>query len=136
MNAKFSLDNSPKIETGFKVSDDYFNQLHTSLSDKIKENDKQVVGLYQSKKWHLAVAAIVILSISISAYYLLNNQSLHHDDVEEYIHYSSISQEDVYDVLNDQDVETLEKKLEMALHKNEIEHFLGTQNINEYYLID
>lgn len=137
MNTKFSLDSSPKIETGFKASDDYFDQLQTSLSQKIKENEVHVVALHQHKKWYFAVAAIVILSISISAYFLLNNQTLHHDDVEEYLHYqSSISQEDVYQDFDDQDVETLENKLELALHENEIEHFLDSQNINEYYLID
>lgn len=137
MNTKFSLDSSPKIETGFKVPGDYFDQLQTSLSQKIKGKEVQVVPLHRNKKWYLAVAAIVILSISISANYLLYNQTLHHDDIEKYLQYqSSISQEELYQVLDDQDVETLEKKLELAIHESEIEHFLGIQNINEYHLID
>lgn len=137
MNTKFSLDSSPKIETGFKVCDDYFDQLQTSLYQKVQKNDVQVVTLHQNKKWYFAVAAIVILSISISVYYQINYKTLHQDDVEEYLHYqSSISQEELYQVLDDQDIETLEKKLELAIHENEIEHFLDTQNINEYYLID
>lgn len=137
MNTKFSLDSSPKIETGFKVPNDYFDELQTSLSQKINEKEVQVIPLHRNKKWYFAVAAIIIFSISISAYFLLNNQTLQQDDVEEYLHYqSSISQEELYQVLDDQDVETLEKKLELAIHENEIEHFLDTQNINEYYLID
>jgi hypothetical protein len=58
----FKLENEPKIKTGFKTPDHYFDDLSAKILQQINEKEVKVIPIYKRKKVLslMAAAAIVI----------------------------------------------------------------------------
>ncbi|MBA9072039.1 hypothetical protein GGR22_000165 [Flavobacterium gossypii] len=113
----FNLENSPKIKSGFKMPDGYFENFSEQMLAKIAQEEKPVISIFQRRKnWFVAVAAVLILGISIP---FLNktdtgNTSVDEETMENYLAYqSTISQYDLINLLDNEDIEALESDLKV-----------------------
>ncbi|WDO12534.1 hypothetical protein MH928_14570 [Flavobacterium sp. WW92] len=113
----FNLENSPKIKSGFKTPDGYFENFSEQMLAKIAKEEKPVISIFQRRKnWFVAAAAVLILGISIP---FLNktdtgNTSVDEETMENYLAYqSTISQYDLINLLDKEDIEALESDLKV-----------------------
>nr|WP_294936373.1 hypothetical protein [uncultured Flavobacterium sp.] len=123
---KIDLHNDPKIETGFKVPEDYFQSFEDRIMSQLQEKEVKVVPLWQRKPvWYSGVAAVFMLSIGTWMYY--NQQSeVIYTSSEEYLAYENdITHEDIALHLTDEDITSIEKDL--GLYDSESETY-----VNEY----
>ncbi|MCZ8198725.1 MAG: hypothetical protein O9267_14065 [Flavobacterium sp.] len=107
----FNLENEPKIETGFTIPENYFNDFSERVMQQLPSEKPKVISLYQSNKnWFLTAAAILIVSFTIPTFYLLQNNSneLNTSELESYIlDHSTVSQDDIVDLLNENDLKEM-----------------------------
>lgn len=113
----FNLENSPKIKSGFKTPDGYFENFSEQILAKIAQEEKPVISIFQRRRnWFVAAAAVLILGISIP---FLNkadtgNTSVDEETMENYLAYqSTISQYDLINLLDKEDIEALESDLKV-----------------------
>jgi hypothetical protein len=135
----FKLNNRQKITTGFKVPEHYFEDFSAKVMQQINaEEQVEVIPFADDKRktWFYAVAAILIMALMVPVY--INYQSkkvLDPESIENYISYqSTISQYDLIDLLDDQDIDKL--NINMDLEKETIEEVLVNSADLENYLID
>ena len=112
MNMKnFNLENEPKIETGFTIPENYFNDFSEKVMQQLPSEKPKVISLYQSNKnWFLTVAAILIVSFTIPTYYLVQNNKneVNASELESYIlDHSTVSQDDIVDLLDENDLKEM-----------------------------
>jgi hypothetical protein len=135
----FKLNNREKITTGFKVPEHYFEDFSAKVMQQINaEEQTKVISFadHKRKTWFYAVAAILIMALMVPVY--TNYQSkkiVDPESIENYISYqSTISQYDLIDLLDDQDIDKLD--IDMDLEKKTIEEVLVNSADLENYLID
>ena len=112
MNMKnFNLENEPKIETGFTIPENYFNDFSEKVMQQLPSEKPKVISLYQSNKnWFLTAAAILIVSFTIPTYYLVQNNKneVNASELESYIlDHSTVSQDDIVDLLDENDLKEM-----------------------------
>jgi hypothetical protein len=131
---EFKLDNNPKISPGFSVPENYFENFSAKLLKELPKNEPKVISIYQKKKKLLfAVAAVLILALSIPIYNALisSNNELDNTSIENYLTYQpNITQYDLISELEDEDLLTLN---ESSPADNTIieEHLLKEGNLEQ-----
>lgn len=110
----FNLENQAKINSGFKTPEHYFENFSEQLLSKIQE-EKPVISIFQRhRNWFLAAAAVLILGIMIP---FLNKpadlQTIDDTTMENYLAQSNISQYELVNMLDDADIDALERDLAM-----------------------
>ena len=134
---EFKLDNNPKICPGFSVPENYFENFSSKLLQELPKNEPKVISIYQKKKKLLfAVAAVLILALSIPIYNALisSNNELDNTSIENYLTYQpNITQYDLISELEDEDLLTLN---ESSPADNTIieEHLLKEGNLEQLIL--
>ena len=134
---EFKLDNNPKICSGFSVPENYFENFSSKLLQELPKNEPKVISIYQKKKKLLfAVAAVLILALSIPIYNALisSNNELDNTSIENYLTYQpNITQYDLISELEDEDLLTLN---ESSPTDNTIieEHLLKEGNLEQLIL--
>ena len=136
----FKLENEPKIESGFKTPENYFDDFSEKVLQQLNEKEVKVIPFYKRKKtlW-MAAAAVVgfALLIPIINNYRANSTDLDEATLENYLSYhSNISQYDLIQKLDDSDIEKLgndvtleDETLEDILATSpNIEHLISEQN--------
>lgn len=125
---KFDLHNNPKIESGHKVPDNYFDSFEERLMQHLsfEENETKVVRLWQRQSfWISSVAAIFVLTFGIWFYSVQNNLE-NNISTSDYLAYENdLTTEDIAAHLTDEDIASIEN--EMNLYDAETETY-----INEY----
>ncbi|MBZ4033418.1 hypothetical protein K6T82_01475 [Flavobacterium sp. 17A] len=136
----FKLENEPKIKSGFKTPENYFDDFSEKVLQQINEKEVKVIPFYKRKKTiSLAAAAIIgfALLIPIVNNYRANSNDLDEATLETYLSYhSNISQYDLIQKLDDSDIEKLgndvtleDETLEDILAtSSNIEHLISEQN--------
>lgn len=88
----FKLDNRPKIESGFKTPDNYFENFQANLIDKLSKEsitkETKVVSIFRKRKTVLlAVAALLTLALMIPRLYqsYSKNKELDSATIENYL---------------------------------------------------
>jgi hypothetical protein len=107
---EFKFDNEPKITSGFKTPERYFDDLSERINEKIKVDEPKVIPFYHNRKtWIYSVAAILVLSLSIPfVNYFQNNQSLDAEFLENYIaQNTTISEYDLLELLEKEDLKKI-----------------------------
>lgn len=131
----FKLDNEPKINTGFQIPENYFEQLSEKVMTKLPNQEPKVISLWdRNKKWIYGAAAVVVLSLSIPiANQLQNNSNESTNEIENYLAYhASISNDDLVELLEEEDIAKIEvsnsidnETMEEVLHETtEIEDYI------------
>jgi hypothetical protein len=135
---KFSLENEPKITSGFTIPDGYFDTFSDKILAQLPKQDPKVVSIFSYRKiWYFAVAAILILMLSIPIYtkYSTQKEEIDSTTLENYIAYqSNISEEEIVNLLQQEDLHNI--KLEFNIDDAAIEDALKTNSNLEEYIID
>lgn len=136
----FKLDKHPKIETGFKTPEGYFDTLYDKLDLTIenKKEPKVIVLSSFRKKLLYAVAAVFVIAVSIP---ILTNAlqtkqtTISNESIEDYLSsYQTVSNHDVIELLTYEDIKSLE--VDMKIDSKEIETILTENDYLEDYLLD
>ena len=124
----FKLENEPKIKTGFKTPDHYFDDLSAKVLQQINEREVKVIPIYRRKKVLslVAAAAIVIaLMIPVVNNYKATSNELDEATLETYLTYqSNLNQYDLVKELDTKDIEKLGKNV--ALEQETLEDVLSS----------
>jgi hypothetical protein len=110
---QFDLENDDKINSGFKIPDDYFNQFESKIMNQISEKEVKVVSIFERRKfWLSAVAAVFAVGILTTVYLNFNqNDSI---IAEDYLAYdNSITTEEIAEHLTDDDINKIEESLNL-----------------------
>lgn len=125
---KIDLHNDPKIDSGFKIPDNYFDSFEERLMQKLpfEENDTKVIRLWQRQSfWISSVAAVFVLSFGIWTYFAKSNVENTISSSDYLAYENDLTAEDIAEHLTDEDIASIEN--EMQLYDNETENY-----INEY----
>ena len=135
---KFTLDKEPKINSGFKIPENYFETLSEKIQTQVQEKETKVVSLFSKRKnWILAVAAILVLALIIPVYYKIkpSNTELDETTLENYItDQSCINQYDLVSLLEAEDIQNI--NVELTLEDKTIEEHLYSNSYLEQYIIE
>lgn len=122
----FKLENEPKITTGFKTPDYYFDNFSTKVLQQINETEVKVIPIYRRKKVLAMLAAVVVVGLMIP---IVNNynksKELDEGALETYLSYqSNLNQYDLIRELDTKDIEALNKNV--ALEEVTLEDVLSS----------
>lgn len=124
----FKLENEPKIKTGFKTPDHYFDDLSAKVLQQVNEREVKVIPLYKRKKVLslVAAAAIVIaMMIPVVNNYNATSKNLDEATLENYLSYqSNLNQYDLIKELDTKDIDKLGKSV--ALEQETLEDILSS----------
>ncbi|RZL10536.1 MAG: hypothetical protein EOO89_20970 [Pedobacter sp.] len=127
----FKLDNEPKISSGFKVPENYFEDFTASLMQNLPAQEVRVVPLYRrTPVWLSAVAAIFIIALSLSLWFRMDTTNTQPDEaaIEDYLVYqANISSYDLIQNLDISDIKELEQNV--AISDEAIEDYLQYETI-------
>lgn len=123
----FKLENEPKMKSGFKTPDHYFDGFSAKVLQHIEENEVKVIPIYMRKKVIAMVAAAIVaiaLMIPIANNY---NKSKELDEatLESYLSYqSNMNQYDLIGELDTKDIELINNNV--ALEQETLEDVLSS----------
>ena len=133
----FKLDNEPKINTGFTVPDNYFQDFSAIMLPQLDKNEPKEIPFYAKKRnWIYAAAAILVLALSIPNYtnYFSHSSQIDEASLENYITYqSTIVGTDIVNLLDEQDIQkmSIDVNIEDITIENELAH---NKNLEQYLL--
>jgi len=124
----FKLENEPKIATGFKTPEDYFDNFSAKVLQQINENEVKVIPLYKRKKvLTMAAAAAVFIGLMIPVVnnYNATSKDLDEATLENYLAYqSNLNQYDLIQNLDTNDIQKLNKNV--AIEDETLEDILSS----------
>jgi hypothetical protein len=125
----FKLENEPKIRSGFKTPEHYFDDFSAKISQQVnQEKQVKVIPIYKRKKViSLLAAAVVVIALMIPIINNYNNTSkeLDEDTLETYLSYqSTLNQYDLIKELDTKDIDKLGKGV--ALEQETLEDILAS----------
>ncbi|MES2747130.1 MAG: hypothetical protein V4648_02060 [Bacteroidota bacterium] len=133
----FKLDNQPKTNSGFTFPENYFDSFSEKVMQQLPLQEPKVISLWdKNKRWVYAVAAVLVLSLSIPVmnYYSSESSETYALEVENYLtQHSTLSDDDIIELLSNEDVEALSNT--STLESNELEDILkDNANLEEYII--
>ncbi|KIQ24943.1 hypothetical protein RT99_02355 [Flavobacterium sp. MEB061] len=125
----FKLENEPKITTGFKTPDNYFDDFSAKVLQQINETkEAKVIPIYKRKNvLSMLAAAVVFIGLLIPIVNNYNNTSKELDEatLETYLTYqSNLNQYDLIKELDTKDIDKLNKSV--ALEQETLEDILSS----------
>lgn len=108
---EFKLDTIPKISTGFKTPDTYFDSLSEKVIRQLPDNKSNVISIFRDRKHIiLMVAAIFVIALLIPIIYTTATKTVELEDsaIENYLSYqSNVTQYDIINLLDNEDIDDL-----------------------------
>lgn len=134
----FDLNKEPKIESGFKIPEQYFDTLSTKVMQQLPESNQKVISIFSKRKtWTVAIAAVFVISLSIPIFNALKAPSteLDKNTLENYLtNHAEISDDDLVELLDEEDIQKI--KLDYDIEDKTIEDMLSTNSNLEEYIIN
>ncbi|HSN47919.1 MAG TPA: hypothetical protein VLR29_04080, partial [Flavobacterium sp.] len=66
----FKLDTTPKIESGFKTPENYFDTFSAKVMQQIPNQEPKIISLFsKNKSWIYAAAAVLVLALTLPIAY-------------------------------------------------------------------
>jgi len=134
----FKLDNEPKIESGFKTPENYFDTFSARVMQQLPKEEPKTISLFSRRKnWVYAAAAVLVIGLSIPVYNNLQNRQSEIDQttLENYITYhSNVSDTDLVNLLDEKDIQNI--KIDLNIDKQAIENELSENSDLESYLLN
>lgn len=134
----FKLENEPKIQTGFKIPENYFDDLSIKIMEQLPASEPKVISIFKKRKsLILMAAAILILALMIP---ILNNLSttkkeLDSTTLENYITYqSNVNQYDLISVMETEDITNMNTSI--VLEDQAVEDVLSTNSNLENLILE
>ncbi|WP_310557460.1 hypothetical protein [Flavobacterium sp.] len=114
MNMKqFDIDNEPKIEPGFKIPENYFEQFEAKIMKQVIEvspKEVKVISIFaKNKYWLSAVAAVFVCTMGIVLFQ--NSNANNATESEELLAYEYLSTIEIAEHLTDNDIQEIEESL-------------------------
>jgi hypothetical protein len=134
----FKLENEPKIESGFKTPDHYFEHFSARVMQQLPREEPKVISFFQRRKTTIMmVAAILIIAFMIPILYTFSTKSTELDiaTLENYLSYpSNVNQ---YDLINELEPEEINQiKNGLVLEDETIENILIANNDAEHLIME
>lgn len=140
---EFKLDNSTKIQSGFKAPDAYFETFAQNLMQKLPQEETKVVSIFQKRNIvMMLVAAVIAIALIIP---IINTPAPLSKDIdgatlENYLSYqTNINQYDLIDALDEADINSIKTNVvseDSSLENNTIEDLLVTNGNLEQLLLE
>ena len=132
---EFKLDNQPKISSGFTVPENYFSDFSKKVLLQIPKEEPKVISIWvKNKKWLYAVAAVLVLSLSIPFIHDSQNNvdEVSNAAIENYLSYhSTLTDDDIVELLDNEDIEKL--NISSDIEDKDVEELLtGNSNLEQY----
>ena len=107
----FKLDENSKIQTGFSIPENYFENFDLKISGEMRKKEVKVISIFQkSKYWISAIAAILVVGLFFT--FLNKNQSEENIANEDFLtSQTDLSTEDLVEHLTENDIKILEENL-------------------------
>ena len=131
----FKLENEPKIKSGFRTPENYFDNLSAKVASRLPDIKPKIISIFSRKKSLIyAVASIIVLVLMIPIYknYTSNPSEIDALTLENYIRYNStVSDTDIVLLLDENDIQNM--NVDLDLEDTTIENELSSTNtINTY----
>lgn len=137
---EFKLENEPKIESGFKTPEHYFENFSKNFMQQLPEEEPKVISLFQkNKKIVMMVAAVLTISLLVPVVYNnsinANNNEIDAIALENYLSYqSNINQ---YELINGLEADEIDNiKTTVVLENATIEDILATNGNLELLMLE
>ena len=132
---EFKLDHEPKITSGFTIPDNYFADFSEKVVFQLPKNEPKVISIWvKNRKWLYAVAAILVISVSIPFIITSQNNTDQASNaaIENYLSYhSTLTDDDIVELLDKEDIEKLD--ISSDLEDKDVEDLLsGNTNLEQY----
>ena len=128
----FKLENEPKIKSGFKTPDHYFDDFSAKVIQQLPEKEPKVLSLFQKKKFILMLVAavfVIALLIPVLNTFTAKSKELDSTTLENYL--ADQSNMDQYDLVNALEYEDINKmQSTIALEDETIEDILSSNSNN------
>ena len=137
----FKLNNEPKIKSGFKTPENYFDTFSAKVLQQLPEveakKESRIISLFSKRKsWIYAVAAVLILALTLPVAYnnfYSSSPEIDEATLENYISYNtSISDADLVNLLDEKDIQNMD--IGMNIEDITIENELSANKNLENYL--
>lgn len=137
---QIDLENTEKIDSGFKIPENYFEQFEAKMMERVsKEKEVKVVSLFYKKQvWISSIAALFLLAIAIPVYFNMAKESnLDTNTIESYLaDQQSVGTTELIKHLTDEDISELQNALAIDNVTDEtIENYLS-ETANLDYLLN
>ncbi len=107
----FKLENEPKIESGFIVPEQYFDDFSKKVLSQLPEENTEVIPLFQKRKTvFLAAAAVLVVGLLLPIYnqFTTNSDEIDITTLENHLTYqSNLNSYDLISELDDEDLTKL-----------------------------
>ena len=134
----FKLENKPKIESGFKIPDHYFENFSVEMMAQLPKNETKIISIFQKRKsLVLMVAAVLVLALKIPFFApsSTNTKEIDAEELENYITYqSNVTQYDLISVLESEDINNIHTSI--ALEDEAIEEQLSVNSNLENLILE
>lgn len=134
----FKLENEPKIETGFKIPANYFDDLSLKIMEQIPASEPKVISIFQKRKGlFMMAAAILILALMVPVFNNLSTTTKELDSaaLENYITYqSNVNQYDLISILETEDITNMSSGI--VLEDQVVEDVLSTNSNLENLILE
>lgn len=131
----FKLDKHPRITSGFKAPDDYFEEFEEKIMKQLPAQEPKVISLFErNRTWMMSAVAILVLALMVPVYtnFFQSEEEIDAVSMENYLTYqSNISQYDLINLLDSEDIQTLD--IDLAVEDKTLEDILtNTANLENY----
>lgn len=134
----FSLKNEPKIETGFKIPNNYFENFSVKMMKQSPASEPKIIDIFQKREnIILIVAAVLVIALMIQNlnYSTASSQALDSIALENYINYqSNVNQYDLMRVLETEDINKINTNI--VLEDEAIEDVLSANSNLENLILE
>jgi len=135
----FKLDNTPKIESGFKTPENYFDTFSARVMQQLPKEEPKTISLFSKRKsWLYAAAAVLVLAMAVPVVYTnfyKSSPEIDEATLENYISYNtSISDTDLVNLLDEKDIQKID--IGMNIEDKTIENELSENKNLEHYLLN
>ena len=135
----FKLDNEPKIESGFKTPENYFDNFSARVMEQLPKEEPKTISLFSKRKtWLYAAAAILVLALTIPVVYnnfYSRSSEIDETTLENYISYhSTVSDTDLVNLLDEKDIQKI--NVDLNIDDKLIENELSQDSNLEHYILN
>lgn len=135
----FKLDNEPKMESGFKIPENYFDDFSARVMQQLPKEETKTISLFSRRKtWMYAAAAVLVMALSIPVVYnnfYSRSPEIDATTLENYISYhSTVSDAELVNLLDEKDIQKI--NIDLNIGDRAIENELSTENDLEHYLLN
>ena len=132
----FKLDIHPKINSGFKTPDRYFDDFSEKILHRLEEKESKVISIFSRRKnWLYACAAILVLALSLPSFFQNQTNELDATALENYLAINSgISEVDLIDLLQTEDINKIQ--INPNIDDKTVEDILINNSNFEQYIAD